>query len=76
MSDAWGKEEVEAGNPIISLFFAPNVFFFLLPCLAGKRWMSCRDADKDTDAEADVMSRTELREEHSFCQVSVLMFSC
>lgn len=56
--------------------FCPKRFFFLLPCLAGKRWMSCRDADKDTDAEADVMSRTELREEHSFCQVSVLMFSC
>lgn len=31
MSDTWGKEEVEAGNPIISLFFAPNVFFSLSP---------------------------------------------
>lgn len=35
MSDAWGKEEVEAGNPIISLFFAPNVFFFFSPAVSG-----------------------------------------
>lgn len=59
-----------------SLFCPKRFFFFLQPCLAGKRWMSCRDADKDTDAEAGVMSRTELREERSFGQVSVLMFSC
>lgn len=33
---------MEAGNPIISLFFAPNVFFFPLP-------VSCRLAGEKVD---------------------------
>lgn len=36
-----GEEEevLGAGNPIISLFFAPNVFSFLQS--VGERWMRC-----------------------------------